>query len=281
MSEIEKVLNAINALKGSVEGNIKKTEEIKDMLVATNKKLEGMEKELKTTKRDCKELMKLNKTQSRKIKVLDREIRVKNLVLYGLQVDPDNDMSSEILKVFNTKLGVNCLESDICFIRKLGNNLNKPIFLVKFESERKRNEILYKRFHLKGTSIVLTEDFPQEIREERKVLYKYYKQAQEKGVNIKLRYNYVIVNSRKLFYDDIIEADDIQVIQKKKKTPQKRFTRKRSSEKETSQTEDSSRPSTPKTTQLDQWLNTPDRDKLKKVLKKQKTATYNPAASSE
>uniref|UniRef100_T1HK48 Uncharacterized protein n=1 Tax=Rhodnius prolixus TaxID=13249 RepID=T1HK48_RHOPR len=98
MSEIEKVLNAINALKGSVEGNIKKTEEIKDMLVATNKKLEGMEKEIKTTKRDCKELMKLNKTQSRKIKVLDREIRVKNLVLYGLQVDPDNDMSSEILK---------------------------------------------------------------------------------------------------------------------------------------------------------------------------------------
>lgn len=40
------------------------------------------------------------------------------------------------------------------------------------------------------------------------------------AVNIKLRYNYVIVNSRKLFYDDIIEADDIQVIQKKKKTPQ-------------------------------------------------------------
>lgn len=49
MSEIEKILSAINALKIDFEGNIKKTEEIKDMfqMFVNNEKFEEIEQEVK------------------------------------------------------------------------------------------------------------------------------------------------------------------------------------------------------------------------------------------
>lgn len=280
MADLEKIFSAISSLKMSVDDNIKKTDEIKNMLVETNKKFDLMEKEITTIKKECTELKKLNKRQSIKVKLLEKEARAKNLVLYGLKIESDNmkDMLSEIVQVFNSKLEVSCLESDITYIRKLGNSPNKPTLLIRFESEKKRNEILYKRFSLKGTNLVVTEDFPKEIREERRVLYKYYQLAREKGEDTKMRYDYVVVNSNKFFYEDIVNASGAtKTSQKKKKiTPKKRSTRKRSSEKETSQTEDSSRPSTPRTSQLIQWLNTPDRNKLEQVLKKVKTSRDRP-----
>lgn len=99
------------------------------------------------------------------------------------------------------------------------------------------------------------------MRRKKKVFHKYHQQAQEKGKNVKLRYNFHTINSRKLFYEDYsISAVDILQIQKIKETPQKCFT-SRSSDQETVQAENTSHPCTPRIPQLNQWLYTPERNK--------------------
>lgn len=130
--------------------------------------------------------------------------------------------------------------------------------------------------NLNREHLLLSEDFSKIIREERSVLYKFYKQGREEGKNIKMGYNYIVLNGKRLYYDDILSSNRTPTSSKKKQTPRRRkMVRKRSSDKEageTSQTDDSNRPSTPILSQLDQWLGTV------KTQKKQKTSN-RPAVS--
>lgn len=108
--------------------------------------------------------------------------------------------------------------------------LIKPIFLIKFESEKLRNDVFSKRFNLKGTKLVLSEDYPEDVREERRILYKFYKQAKVEDKNVKFRYNYIILNSKKLFCEDVLNISDTTESagrKEMKSPPRKRVTRRR------------------------------------------------------
>lgn len=76
---------------------------------------------------------------------------------------------------------------------------------MKFESENKKRAILVKRMLLKGTNCYLNEDFPKEVRDERKILYQWVKEDVERSNTAKLRYNYVLLNGNKIFVKDIIK----------------------------------------------------------------------------
>lgn len=185
----------------------------------------------------------------------------------------------EVLKIINTNLNVICTENDLVYVRKLGRTSAKQPVLLKFESERKRNDILFKRAHLKGSNLFLMEDYPKDIREERKILNKFYKQAREENRDVKFGYNYLVLNGKRVYCENLLNGGTAK--SKKRSTPRRGAVRRRTSARDSDDavipTEDSSRPSTPLGTQLEQWLGTTERKKTQQVLKKKKTSSCESA----
>lgn len=266
MGDTEKILAAIHCLKNSVNDNSKKIDEMKNIVFETNTKLQLIEKELESVKKENEQLKLVNQHQNEKIVHLETEVRSKNLILYGFNFECENraDCLQELVSFLTTKLAIECDVNDIVYFRKLGRRTANIPILIKFDSEKKKRDIISKRMLLKGTNYFLNEDFPKEIREERKILYTWVKQEAEKGNIAKLRYNFVLLNGKKIFVQDIIN----QVPASSKKN-----VRRRESDTENKVSFEELAPVTPNTvrgTQLEQWLNTPDRKKAQRILKKPK-----------
>ncbi|KAK9498823.1 hypothetical protein O3M35_003380 [Rhynocoris fuscipes] len=273
----EKILSAINSLRIDISDNLAKISEVRNIVSETNNKLTLLQKEVTTLKNENKQLKKINKQQNVKILAFERELRRKNLIIYGLNLSASDysEKLSEILSFIKSNLGIDCNDNDIIYFRQLGRKPTMQPILIKFDSEKKKNDVFAKRILLKGTQFSLNEDVPQQIRNERKVLYAFLKKEVEKGNTVKMRYNYVIHNNKRLFYDDIVKFNTDERV-KKKNTPRRHGSRADSLgelSQGASRDDDSSRPSTPKgLTQLEHWLGTPDRSRVQQVLKKMKTS---------
>lgn len=266
MNDTEKILSAINSLRISINENTNKIDEIKKVTSETYIKLQSLEKEFDIIKKENEKLREINKQQSMKIRYLDREARCKNLIIYGFKLQSSDraECLQQIVTFIVSNLKVECNVLDIVYFRKLGRGTGGGHILIKFDSERKMKELLSKRVLLKGTNYFLSEDYPAEVREERKVLHKWVKQEVENGNDARLMYNFAISNGKKVFCHDIV--DQVPLVTR-------RMIRRRESDSDEKVITEDIRPSTPVTTkgtQLEQWLSTPDRKKTQQILKKKK-----------
>ena len=101
------------------------------------------------------------------------------------------ELETKVMEIIDSKINSRVDLSQMDFTKRLGRNIGKRPILVRFISYR--NKIKVSKL-LKGTSIGITEDFPPEIREERRKLLPYLKLARDSGKKATLRYNKLIVD---------------------------------------------------------------------------------------
>ncbi|CAH1101650.1 unnamed protein product [Psylliodes chrysocephalus] len=86
----------------------------------------------------------------------------------------------------------------------------RPI-IVKLNRESTRTVILQKTRSLKGTNILIDENYPKEVQEERRKLIIKMKEARNKGHKAQLRYNKLIIN------DELYKEKDTHQNEEEKK----------------------------------------------------------------
>lgn len=145
------------------------------------------------------EILEENDRQ-RNEKDLQREVLHKkhNLLLYKVEED---ELSQEALQVNTIKLlsditGQNIDIKDIDYMYRLGKkeaNKRRPI-IIRFISLLKRDSIIknWKLFSEKNMEI--SEDFPEEIRNRRKLLLPVLKDLKTRGLKVSLRVDKLLVN---------------------------------------------------------------------------------------
>lgn len=123
------------------------------------------------------QVLKTNLAQLQtKVDYLENQSRRNNIVIRGVEGDAGEktwrDVESKVVSVIQTNLGVDLCQSDIERAHRVFRSkaVPKPI-VVKLLSYKKKEEILGKRYKLKGTDIVIQEDFSDRIIEERQKLY--------------------------------------------------------------------------------------------------------------
>lgn len=146
--------------------------------------------------------------QNRKIELMEREIRGKNLVIFGVEETEDESPETQQQKVEEIikKTGIEISPKiDIAEIRRIGQrgvNKNRPIKIEMINGNR-RDDILRSTRHLKNTTWRIDEDYPKDIQIQRKQLVKYMKLARDQGKRATIKYNRLIINGEAYDIEDV------------------------------------------------------------------------------
>lgn len=144
------------------------------------------------------QLEEIVKQQRIKIAELERDTRNKNLIFHGVEEVDDNNTEETVLNIIENELKITCNEDNLDFVKRLGrkdNNKIRPI-LIKFATGKMRRNILENSRKLKDTNIFITEDFPKEVLEKRKILVSEMKKCREEGKYAIIKYDKLVVKDK-------------------------------------------------------------------------------------
>lgn len=179
-SDVNETKTSLKEMENSITTNI--TMNMQEMFGNLQMKLQDLE--LK------------NQAQERRLDVIERTQRQRNVVIFGLEEEERsyNDLSSKIMYVINEIMQIKCETYEIQAIRRIGKKGEKirPVVLTLTTLGRKI-EIQKNWKTLKNTKYSISEDFPPKILEIRKALYEQAKKEKENGNRVIIKYDKLVI----------------------------------------------------------------------------------------
>lgn len=133
--------------------------------------------------------------QQEKIENLEKQVRMKNIVLFGFEENEKSyeDLEKTIIKFFHDYLQIECATYDIESATRLGRKGDKirPI-KISFSKLSTKIKILKNKKKLEKTSYYIKQDFSPQIIEKRKELQKEVDVARKQGKNAVLRSDKIV-----------------------------------------------------------------------------------------
>lgn len=135
-------------------------------------------------------------TQAIKIKILENNLRRKNLLIFGVAEHEKHywDLMSNVLDIINNKLHIKCDSNSIECVRRLGKQGEKvrPI-IITFTTIGLKIKIQQNKKKLQSTPYSIQEDFPPEILNKRKELQVEVNKLREQGKMAILKYDKIVI----------------------------------------------------------------------------------------
>lgn len=168
----------------------------------TNNKIDMVDKKLDplTTRLDNVEIKVEN--NSKKIescdKEMEREKRKRNVIIFGIEVDEEENylsLEEKVRNLIREKMNITILSTEVDSIRRFGNvqNNKRPI-IMSLTTWKRKMELISNGRHLKGTGIIIKEDFPKEVQQIRKALYDEMMEHRRNGRKAFIKYDKLIVD---------------------------------------------------------------------------------------
>jgi len=137
---------------------------------------------------------KITKLESR-IKDQERELRKRNLVIFGLEETENEQLDMKICTFFLQKMDLGFQSSDIDFVRRMGKRVEsrrRPIILG-FVTLNSKLKVLKKVHMLKGVEVSISQDYPKEVINTRKLLHPQMMEARKAGKYAIIKYDKLII----------------------------------------------------------------------------------------
>lgn len=205
--------------------------DIKDFMIQINDRMNGMSEQLRIilsqneeVRAGHKELVEANKVLDGKIagvksdvnlvkysyKEYEKEVRRNNLVIFGvdeLGYERNIDTCYIVLDILAKFCGMNISENVVNNAYRLGRGRRRPIIL-KLNNFFVKEHILENVYKLKGSKIVIENDYTKEVREVRKCLVNFMKKARQQGMRASISHDKLRINGR--FYDlEFLKKNDV------------------------------------------------------------------------
>lgn len=161
----------------------------------TSTLLDKMEEKLLPLLEENKKLKEKVETLEKKIENIEREKRKNNILVFRLEENEKSVMDLFVMakRNFKNDLNIEIEINDISKIHRIGKKDDTKVrpILISFVNNWKKNEILKNKRHLKYTYV--TEDFPKEILEKRRLLQPKLREEREKGKIAYIKYDKIII----------------------------------------------------------------------------------------
>lgn len=134
--------------------------------------------------------------QTKKINILERQIRRKNLVLFGVEETEKSyeELEKVISTIINTYCKVSCDNNNIEAVRRLGKKGEKPRpVVITFTTMGLKIKIQTNKKFLQNTHYYLKEDYPLEVLNKRRELQTQLQKEKEAGHTAFIKYDQLIV----------------------------------------------------------------------------------------
>lgn len=198
---------------------LEKLETIDGKLDQLQRQLDDIKKENDLVKDENRKLKDVIKTQERRIESIEKEIRKNKLVIHGIEEtenESDNQLRQKIGKIMTGMKIEKHVQQGVREVRRIGRQINKMNRPVRIEMDNWNNkiDILKATKMLKGTKIIIEEEYTKETLAERKKLLPYMMEARDKGQRAFLNYNKLKINGKNFTIDELIVNENTE---KKKK----------------------------------------------------------------
>lgn len=183
----------VAALTDKLEEKLKDSETRIITLVNAN-----TDEKILNIQQEVENLKRTNEEHEERLRTLERQIRQRNLVLFGVSDEENSyeELETLIKGVIEGSLEVTLNASEIEFARRMGKksgeNRPRPIVFA-VTTLGKKIKILQNKNKLENTGSYIKEDFPPKVLEKRKVLQKQLQEEISKGNTAKIVYDRLIV----------------------------------------------------------------------------------------
>lgn len=145
---------------------------------------------------------------------LENHSRRNNLIFFGIKKDDPKETWDDCeMKVTELLKESGMFNDDSIAIERahrLGSRGDTPPLIVKFASFKTKDQVLQARRALKERhGISVGEDFSHSMREKRKILFRYADDMRSKGKNVKVVYDHVVLDGKKVFLSDISNSHPV------------------------------------------------------------------------
>ncbi|CAG5033334.1 unnamed protein product [Parnassius apollo] len=163
-----------NMLKKMQDDITEQRKELKSLQENISKPIiENMNLKFKEIMTKNEELEEIINNQHNALEKMERQIRMKNIVLFGLEENEKSyeDLENNIIKLLNEHLNANCTLQDIESALKLGRKREKPRPIkITFCKLSLKIKILKTKKRLDCTNYYIKEDFTPHVLKIRKEL---------------------------------------------------------------------------------------------------------------
>ncbi|CAG9127916.1 unnamed protein product [Plutella xylostella] len=145
---------------------------------------------------EIEDLRKESVEQEKRIDIIEKSIRMKNLVLFGVAEEERSYMELEtlLIEIINSKLEIEVGKNEIEFVKRIGKKTNKARPIVfGLTTLGKKIQILQNKKKLQGTNCYIKEDFPKKVQELRKSLQPLLEKEIEQGNRAIIKYDKLVV----------------------------------------------------------------------------------------
>lgn len=158
-------------------------------------------------------LQEENLALKERIDILERNIRKKNIAVYGINVDEDgNNLLSNSISTLNDIFGKHFLKpGDIANIyHPKKENISTPI-IIEFLTYSKKEDIFKNLHRLKDTGVTIYNDLSKVDRKINKVLKNKLKEARKKNIDAKIKGKSIVVAGKEYTYENLIAQEATKV----------------------------------------------------------------------
>ncbi|CAG9825780.1 unnamed protein product [Phaedon cochleariae] len=183
--------------------------EIKEDILIIKNDLQKVSTNIQELEEKVKFLETQNNDLNAEIEIVKRNKKKNNLVIFGIEEVEESETWSVVKATLESKLSIKLEEDDInnsLRIGKQNTNGKRPIIL-ELVRNLKKQEILKNCRKLKGTEISISHDLTPKERDEKKVLYKHYKEAKENKCEATLFRNKLVINGVPYKYEDFVKEN--------------------------------------------------------------------------
>ena len=226
LERLEGVVNEMNngfsKNQVSLESLSTKVSDLSDSVEMAHNMVRDLQSELKLERKEkldlAKDMTKVNSENTRlkvevnrlKEKVIDFENRNRRncLELDGITQDTGETnelLEGKLLTFFKNKLNIDIDQNEIERCHRVGPNIpgkSRPI-IVRFLNYKLRQKVWNNKRMLKGSKIYINESFAYEVKERRRILWPYLKNAWKVPVKAFLSVDKLIIDGKVYTYDKV------------------------------------------------------------------------------
>lgn len=205
-------IEAIRIAIQGMENRLQSLDQLKGMnetLGLIKDSVDSIQLRLEKTERNVEQLSSENTSLRKRVSQLeDRAIRQEafnrrdNLILDGISTQVKTNLEAKVREVFRVNLKVP--DADFMKFTRLHRLANSTKIIIRFHYYRDRDTVWANRRYLKDSGLWLEEDYPQEWRNSRQILYPILKVARDiPDVKATLSQDKLIVNSQAFTVDTL------------------------------------------------------------------------------
>jgi chromosome segregation ATPase len=212
-------LNSMDTgMNAKLDGVMGEVSAIKERLSGLQQEVGGLRKEVDDLKQENEQLKdhrdalwnQMEKMQ-RKMDDLEGRSKRQNLIFYGMvkeQNETNETLEQRVKELLTDRLEI---AEDVEFdrVHRISNKPDSPV-IMKCTFYKDKLRILKLKNKMKGSNIFIGEDYSQSVRETRKKLSAIMKTLKGEGKNVKLVFDHLFVDGKKLF----LSEDGMSVVER-------------------------------------------------------------------